>query len=92
VNLGYFYQMEVLSRVRLRQLNQLVAIPAEGRGFKVIPFALQATGTYPQLIRFLHNLETGPRLLRIRSYSLERGEVQTGNMRLDLTAETLGRP
>jgi Tfp pilus assembly protein PilO len=93
VNLGYFYQMEVLSRVRLRQLNQLVAPPSpEGNPFKVIPFSLQATGSYSQLMNFLRDLETGPRLLRIRSYSLERGEAKTGNMRLDLTAECLGRP
>jgi Tfp pilus assembly protein PilO len=92
VNLGYFYQQEVASRVRLRQLNQLVAIPAENRGFKVVPFSLQATGTYSQLIHFLHNLETGPRLLRFRAYSLERGDPKTGVMRLDLTAESLGRP
>lgn len=93
VNLGYFYQMEVLSRVRLRQLNQLVAPPSpEDNPFKVVPFSFQATGTYAQLVGFLHNLETGPRLLRVRSYSLERGEAKTGNMRLDLTAECLGRP
>jgi Tfp pilus assembly protein PilO len=92
VNLGYFYQQEVTSRVRLRQLNQLVATPAEHRAFKVIPFSLQATGAYAQLIRFLHNLETGPRLLRIRRYSLERADAQSGAMRLDLTAEALGRP
>jgi Tfp pilus assembly protein PilO len=93
VNLGYFYQMEVLSRVRLRQLNQLVVPPSpEGNPFKAIPFSLQATGTYPQLVGFLRNLETGPRLMRIRSYSLERGEAKTGNMRLELVAECLGRP
>jgi Tfp pilus assembly protein PilO len=92
VNLGYFYQQEVTSRVRLRQLNQLVAMPAENRGFKLIPFSLQATGSYYQLIHFLHDLETGPRLMRIRNYSLERADARTNAMRLDLTAESLGHP
>jgi Tfp pilus assembly protein PilO len=92
VNLGYFYQQEVASRVRLRQLNQLVSIPAENRPFKLIPFSLQATGTYSQLIHFLHNLESGPRLMRIRGYSLDRADTRPGAMRLELTAETLGRP
>ncbi|HKB56725.1 MAG TPA: type 4a pilus biogenesis protein PilO [Lacunisphaera sp.] len=93
VNLGYFYQMETLSRVRLRQLNQLAALPpAEGNPFKTIPFSLKATGSYAQLISFLRNLETGPRLINVTGYSFSRGDAETGTMVLDLTIQTLGRP
>lgn len=92
VNLGYFYQLENASRVHLRQLNQLGVTPApEGNPYKVIPFALQASGSYGQTMQFLRQLETGPRLLRITSYSLGRGDPKTGAMLLDVTVDALGK-
>jgi Tfp pilus assembly protein PilO len=93
VNLGYFYQMERVSRVHLRQINQLGRPPSpEGNPFRIVPFALQATGTYAQLINFMRNLESGPRLLRITSYNLSRGDPKSALMLLDLSVETLGHP
>ena len=92
-NLGYFFQMESLSRVRLSQLNQLVSQPSpEGNPFKAIPFSLRVTGSYSQIIRFLRELETGPRLLRIRAFSFVRGDVKNNGLALDLTVELLGTP
>jgi Tfp pilus assembly protein PilO len=93
VNLGYFYQMETLSRVRLRQLNQLAALPpAEDNPFKVVPFSAQAAGNFSQLINFLRELETGPRTMRVDSYSLSRGDPKTNALVLDLTVQCLARP
>jgi Tfp pilus assembly protein PilO len=92
VNLGYFYRMERLSRVRLTSLNQLGSPPPpEDNPFRAIPFSLQAAGSYSQIVHFLRELETGPRLLRIRSYSFSRGDTKTNAMTLDVTAELLGR-
>jgi len=92
-NLGYFYQMETVSRVRLSQLNQLNSQPPpEGNPYKAIPFSLRATGTYPQLMNFLREMETGPRLLRIKTYSFSRGDGKTGAFTLDLTVDLLGSP
>ena len=92
-NLGYFYQMETRSHVRLSQLNQLSAQPpTEGNPFKSVPFALRATGTFPQVINFLRELETGPRLLRIKTYNFGRGDPKSNTLALDLNVELLGSP
>ncbi len=72
-NLGYFYQIETASRIRFSQLNQLSSQPQpSGNYFKSVPFTLQASGTYRQIIRLLHELETGPRLLKIDNYALRQ--------------------
>jgi hypothetical protein len=55
-----------------------------------IPFSIRASGSYRQVMRFLHELETGPRLCRITTYSLSGGEDD--RVGLDLTIEMLGRP
>jgi Tfp pilus assembly protein PilO len=90
VNLGYFYKMERLSRVRLSQLNQLsTQPPVEGNPFKAVPFSFRVSGSYIQIMNFLHQLETGPRLLRIRTYSFVRGDAKTKSLDLDLTVELL---
>jgi Tfp pilus assembly protein PilO len=93
VNLGYFYRMERLSRVRLSQLNQLGSQPPpEDNPFRVVPFSLQAVGSYSQIVHFLRELETGPRLLRIRSYDFGRGDPKTNAMSLNVTVELLANP
>ena len=92
-NLGYFYQMETRSNVRLGQLNQFSSQPsAEGNPFKSVPFSFRVTGTYPQMINFLRELETGPRLLRIKTYSFNRSDPKSNALALDLTVELLGSP
>jgi Tfp pilus assembly protein PilO len=74
-NLGYFYSIESAARLRFSQLNQLSSQPQPpGSLFKPVPFSLRATGTYRQILRLLHELETGPRLLRIRTYTLAQSE------------------
>jgi Tfp pilus assembly protein PilO len=90
-NLGYFYQMETLSRVRVTQLNQLSSQPSTDENpFRAIPFSLRVTGSYAQLMNFLRNLETGPRLLRVKTYAFSRGDPKTNALMLELTVELLG--
>lgn len=92
VNLGYFYRFERTTRVRLVRLNQLSALPPQpGSKFKVVSFSLQVTGTYRNNMAFLRALETGPRLLRIRSSSLERIEKDNANITLDLMVDVLSK-
>ena len=92
-NLGYFYQMETVSHVRLTQLNQLNSPPSlEGNPYKAVPFTLRATGTYAQLMSFLREMETGPRVLHIKSFGFSRGELKSNLLFLDLTVELLGNP
>ena len=97
-NSDYFYQIEKATHVRLSDLNQLNSQPAgDENPFRAIPFSLRLTGTYNQLIYFLHELETGPRLLRIKHYEFSRGSGAGGAagadaLALNLTVEMLGHP
>ena len=90
-NLGYLYQLETVSRVKLAQVGQLSSQPtAADSAFVTIPFSVRATGTYRQVMRFIRELETGPRLCRIQTYSFSGG--QEDRIELDLTLEMLGKP
>jgi len=105
-NLGYFYQIEAAARIRFSQLSQLSSQPQPPDSqFKAVPFSLRATGTYRQILRLLHELETGPRLLRIRTYALNQNEggpasagpdgtaAPAGDLvTMDLSVEILARP
>jgi hypothetical protein len=84
-NLGYFYQLETASRARLTQLSQLSSQPAPADApFVAIPFSIRA------VMRFLHELESGPRVCRITNYSLS-GDGDD-RVQIDLGIEMLGRP
>ncbi len=92
-NLGYFYQIEANARLRFSQLNQLSSQPQpEGSQFKPVPFALRATGSYRQVMRLLHELETGPRLARIRTFTFSQAEGDTESVTMELTLDLLARP
>lgn len=93
VNLGYFYRLEKLSRVRLVRVDQLGSAPGDTKNpFKVVPISLQVAGTYRNLLGFMRELENGPRLLRTRSYRLERTDLSGGELMLVMSVEMLARP
>lgn len=90
-NLDYFYQIEKDTRARLTNLSQLSSQPpAEPGAFLAIPFSLRLTGSYSQILGYLRALETGPRLVRVKSYRFTQAGVEA--LTADLTVEMLGRP
>ncbi len=90
-NLGYFYQIETLSRVRLSQLSQLSSQASpEGNPYKAVPFSLRVAGSYAQIVGLLRELETGPRLLRVKACNLNRPDPKATTLTMDLTVELLG--
>ena len=92
VNLGYFYKLEKAARVRLVRLNQLAPPPmTEKKIFKAVPFSMQVTGAYRNVMTFVRALETGARLIRIRHGSFERNASEDGEYVLDLTVEALAK-
>jgi Tfp pilus assembly protein PilO len=106
-NMGYFYQLETSSRLRLQALNQLSSMPpAPEQSYKTVPFTLRTSGSYRQVMRFLRELETGPRLYKVQTYSISQngGGVQIvpggsvtdtdtpAQVSLDLTIEVLAHP
>lgn len=101
-NMGYFYQLEAASRIRLQALNQLSSMPPPPeQPFRTVPFSLRTSGSYRQVLRFLRELETGPRLYRVQTYALGQG-IPDGPMAdsggtqpqvtLDITIEVLAHP
>jgi Tfp pilus assembly protein PilO len=93
-NLDYFYQIEKNARIRLSNLSQLSSQPSgDEEAYRAIPFSLRLTGPYPQILTFLHELETGPRLLRVKNYRFSQTDPSAADaLSLDLTIEMLGRP
>jgi Tfp pilus assembly protein PilO len=93
-NMGYFYQLETASRIRLQALNQLSSMPPPpDQPYKTVPFTLRTSGSYRQVLRFLRELETGPRIFKVQTYSLQGGgSGGDGTVALDITIEVLARP
>lgn len=92
-NLALFYSCESGTGARLGELNQLNS-PSTGDGasYRVIPFSLTVTGTFDQVAGFVRRLETGPNLLRVTTFTLQRIAPDGGSVSLNLTVELLGRP
>lgn len=93
-NLDYFYQLEKSTKIRLGGLNQLNSLPSDAdKSYRAIPFTLRLTGSYPQILAYLHELETGPRLLRVKQYRFSQVDATAvDGLDLDLTVELLGSP
>jgi Tfp pilus assembly protein PilO len=93
-NLDYFYQIEKSAKIHLVSLAQLSSQPStEDEVYHAIPFSLRLTGAYPAILDYLHRLETGPRLVRVKNYRFAQAEFAGGDgLSLDLTVELLGRP
>jgi Tfp pilus assembly protein PilO len=92
-NLGYFYQIESAAHIRFTGLNQLSSQPGPADSpYKAVPFALRSTGTYRQMLRLLHELETGPRLLRVRTFTFTAAEGDQDVVTMELNVELLARP
>jgi Tfp pilus assembly protein PilO len=93
-NLGYFYQLEEKTRARIRGLNQLTTSgPAEDERavYRPIPYTMEVSGTYAQVMDFLQSLESGPRLVKVRSFNFRRADTASGNVLLQLDLVVLGK-
>jgi len=77
-NLWYFYKFEERTKIHLEDLHQL-NIPAldNDSPYKLVSYSLRGTGTYTQIMAFLQNVEAGPRLIVLRSFSLTRAVAST---------------
>ncbi|HTL67865.1 MAG TPA: type 4a pilus biogenesis protein PilO [Lacunisphaera sp.] len=92
-NLGYFYQIENNAHIRFTGLNQLSSQPGPADApYKTVPFSLRATGTYRQMLRLLHELETGPRLLRVKTFSVTGSDTAEDVVTMELNVELLAKP
>jgi Tfp pilus assembly protein PilO len=89
-NLGYFYKIEDQSHARI-DVHELAA-PVSSSSTRTVPFTVTVSGTFSQVFSFLHQLEHGPRLMRITTFSFSR-RVPTGDsVVLELNLDMLARP
>ncbi len=91
-NLWYFYKIHPDSKDILTNLRGLTADAAsDDSDYKLVPFSLQLTGTYEQVGGYLLQLETGPRLMYIRSFSFRRTSPRSPVLTLNLEVKVLAR-
>jgi Tfp pilus assembly protein PilO len=89
-NYVYFDIIKTKANCQSIEPTPLSSAPApEGALYKSIPYTLKVTGTYQQTAAFLHGVETGPRLVRITSFSFNRREVASPALLLELSVELL---
>ena len=95
-NLWYFYKLEEQTQARIRGLNQLTTSgPKEETGgrteYRPIPYTMEISGTYAQVMNFLQSLESGPRLVKVRTFSFRRADNTGNNVVLQLDLTVLGK-
>ncbi len=93
-NLWYFYKLEEQTKARIRGLNQL-ATSGPGQNdraeYKPIPYTMEISGTFAQVMDFLQSLESGPRLVKVRGFTFRRGEPGGDGVVLQLELTVLGK-
>lgn len=93
-NLWYFYKLEEQTKARIRGLNQL-ATSGPGQDtraeYKPIPYTMEISGTFAQVMDFLQSLESGPRLVKVRGFTFRRGDTSGDNVLLQLDLTVLGK-
>lgn len=93
-NLWYFYKLEEQTKARIRGLNQL-ATSGPGQDdraeYKPIPYTMEVSGTFAQVMDFLQSLESGPRLVKVRGFNFRRGESSGDAVVLQLELSVLGK-
>lgn len=91
-NYNYFYEIEDRLRLRLSDLRQLAPTsPPAGSAYRTVPFSLRVTGPYEQVAAWIHAIETGPRLGRIRDFNVERNDAAGRTATALLTVELLAK-
>jgi Tfp pilus assembly protein PilO len=92
-NLGYFYKIEDQTHARITDLHQAASNPLPaGAKLKTVPVVISITGGFPQVSAYLRQIETGPRLIKISSFSFHRSKSSSDIVALDLTLDMLARP
>lgn len=95
-NLKYFYSFESQTGVALADLRQNPPTPP-GRGakpiFSPVGYNVVLSGTFAQAVAYFSELENGPRLYHLKSFTLQRGhEGKQNSVTLALNLDLLGRP
>lgn len=91
-NLWYFYSVEGRTGTRLTELRQLNSpTPGAKDNYLRVPYELSATGSFIGITEFMRQLEIGPRLMRVKDFSIRREAGTDELLSLDLSVELLGQ-
>ncbi|MGJ3241591.1 MAG: hypothetical protein ACFE0O_01335 [Opitutales bacterium] len=100
INVNFFYELEEDLPVRLISVNQLDPAPTGGRGpklpteldnFEVITFKVVTEGTFENVLRFLYQIRTGAKLLKVRDVITLPSEAGPNQLSAELTIQALGK-
>jgi hypothetical protein len=94
-NFWYFYKIEQDTHAKLVELQQRPApVPDSGAPapYKRVPYFLKLSGPFRAVVAFLQQVEMGPRFGRITGFVLQRQDLATGHVILQLDLEMLGFP
>ena len=75
MNLDRFYQVEALTGVNITSVTQMsppAVMGGQSPTYTSLPFSIQLTGTFPQILGFLHELEFGSIPGKITSLNINR--------------------
>lgn len=91
-NLRYFWKIQNKTQADILFLRQQNAeVPVENPDYDVIPFNLQLAGTYEQVASYMLELESGPKLAEVRSFSYRRRESGADSITLNIDLRVLGK-
>ncbi len=94
-NVGYFYKIEEQTRAHITDLRPQPSSPAPANSenrYKLVPVSFSVTGSFAQVVAFVHQVEHGPRLMKITGFSVRRRQPTSNTITMDLNLEMLGRP
>lgn len=91
-NLRYFWRIQAKTQADILYLRpQPAEASSDGVEYKVIPFTIQLAGTYEQLAAFMLEIETGPKLAQIKTFSYRRREQSADSLSLSIDLKLLGK-
>lgn len=89
-SIQYFYRIGDTTAAHIDDFHSLNVPTDNNPEYKRVPFALRASGTYPQIASFIYTIETAPRLANITYFALRR-RPNTGLIALEMNLELLGK-
>ncbi len=103
-NYQYFYRLENSTGVRILTLQQQPSVPPPlARGtrkveeakplFSKIGYTMSATGSFHQMLAFLHSIENGPHFYHLKDFSFQRSsELESRDIAITMNFDLLGTP
>lgn len=93
-NAEFFFKLESESGVKLLDARQTGQVASKGKSaFSSVAFSVSAQGEMPQLLKFLHRLESGVHYCRVMNASLTvAGTKRDAPLTMTLSLELLGVP